>query len=399
MKGLIKRLSVLILLIFSVSAQVWAGSYYCAKMTVRPASTCTGWGKVYVGKEQTGSPQYANSDDEINGTGTKSGNVDFYLYAQGNEGYEFFGWSINESGSPVLDNSGSLPFKVTVQAASKKGEDHATLNYRYAVFKALPKFYFTATATATPVAGGTATASVAPMVYGEHWNSTSASTSATFSATPNSGYYFKGWSDTPTGAIVSSSGNYPVTLTNNTAGSTSTFNKTLYAQFEPLPDPTNISANDVELVVGQADRTVTYNLTPTSQVYNYVVASGNSGIVTVNPASVENSPNNTGTFTLHAVSKGTTTLTLTAKGFDGTTACTTTVNVTVKEKCATPVISFTDNGDNATTTITCSTAGALIYYTTNGLEPNSTNGTLYTGPFTVLENQTVKAIGLSLIHI
>lgn len=385
MKGLIKRLSVLILLIFSISAQVWAEHHYYAKVTAYPYPS--GSGKVYVGKNATNNPSYNEESSDVTiDAGSSGGNVTFHLYAQAKEGYEFYCWSENTSGEP--SSSTSSHWTAQFQASTSDGD---TKEYtRYAVFKALPKFYFTATAVAGD--GGTASASVNDMVYGEHWYSTSASTSATFIATPNLGYGFKGWSETSDGAIVNNSEHYSVPLTNNTAGST--FNKTLYAQFEPLPNPTNISANDVELVVGQADRTVTYNLTPTNQVYNYVVASGNSGIITVNPALVENSPNNTGTFTLHAISKGTTTLTLTAKKFDGTTACTTTVNVTVKEKCATPVISFTDNGDNATTTITCSTAGALIYYTTNGLEPNSTNGTLYTGPFTVLENQTVKAIGM-----
>jgi len=45
-----------------------------------------------------------------------------------------------------------------------------------------------------------------------------------------------------------------------------------------------------------------------------------------------------------------------------------------------------------TVTITCATANAKIYYTTNGSEPTETS-TLYTTPFTISETTTVKARG------
>ena len=47
-----------------------------------------------------------------------------------------------------------------------------------------------------------------------------------------------------------------------------------------------------------------------------------------------------------------------------------------------------------TVTITCATAGATIYYTTDGTAPSASNGTEYTGSFTVSSDVTVRAIAV-----
>ena len=47
-----------------------------------------------------------------------------------------------------------------------------------------------------------------------------------------------------------------------------------------------------------------------------------------------------------------------------------------------------------TVTIACTTAGASIYYTTNGTTPSTTTGTLYSSPITISETTTVKAIAV-----
>ncbi|MDD5688433.1 MAG: chitobiase/beta-hexosaminidase C-terminal domain-containing protein [Elusimicrobia bacterium] len=45
-----------------------------------------------------------------------------------------------------------------------------------------------------------------------------------------------------------------------------------------------------------------------------------------------------------------------------------------------------------TVSITCATGGAIIKYTTNGSDPSSTNGTVYSGPLTLSSDTTLKAI-------
>ena len=62
---------------------------------------------------------------------------------------------------------------------------------------------------------------------------------------------------------------------------------------------------------------------------------------------------------------------------------------------ATPVISGTTPFTTSTSvTITCSTSGATIYYTTDGSTPSATNGTQYTAQFTLTATTTVKAIAI-----
>jgi hypothetical protein len=45
-----------------------------------------------------------------------------------------------------------------------------------------------------------------------------------------------------------------------------------------------------------------------------------------------------------------------------------------------------------TVTIVCATDGASIYYTTDGTEPSSTNGTFYTAGFEITTSLTVRAV-------
>ncbi len=56
-------------------------------------------------------------------------------------------------------------------------------------------------------------------------------------------------------------------------------------------------------------------------------------------------------------------------------------------RCAAPVIAL--SGDTAT--LTCATAGAAIYYTTDGSYPSPANGTLYSAPVTAASGLTMLA--------
>ena len=64
--------------------------------------------------------------------------------------------------------------------------------------------------------------------------------------------------------------------------------------------------------------------------------------------------------------------------------------------CDHPVIAFDRTTGKAS--ITTSTLLPSIYYTTDGTEPSPSNGTLYSGPFTLTEQTTVKAIQDILIQ-
>ena len=133
---------------------------------------------------------------------------------------------------------------------------------------------------------------------------------------------------------------------------------------------------------------ITYSLTPNPCYDNVTYTSNNTGIATVSSSGV-----------VTGVAAGQTTITVSAKKIDGTTssALTTTVTVNVREKVATPVISFTptaaDNGATATAEITCSTPGTSIYYTINGGDP-TTSSTPYNGTFSVNDGDIIKAIAI-----
>ena len=69
-----------------------------------------------------------------------------------------------------------------------------------------------------------------------------------------------------------------------------------------------------------------------------------------------------------------------------------------EEALVPPVITPADGavfyGDSCEVTITCPTTGAAIYYTTNGSTPKTSSSYLYTGPFTITDTATIKAVAV-----
>lgn len=298
--------------------------------------------------------------------------------ATANTGYEFSGWSTTADGSIV---STANPYTPTLTSTSTNSGSPTNTTY-YARFAALPQFYFSATAVSAPAGAGTVSASVSEASkYGETSSSTSASTNATFTATPTSQYHFLGWSTAADGSIENTNTSYTRTITSTSTDSNSPTNTTLYARFQPYA--TSITATPATLKMGNsATRTVTYTLSP-ADAYNKVsVSSSNSGVFTA-------TCDNAGTVTVSAVDIGTATLTINALNDNDGVMATTTVTVKVTAAAATPTFSF-DNSTNKVT-ISCTTAGSTIYYTTDGSEP-TTSSDVYSGPFVQSDATTIKAI-------
>lgn len=272
---------------------------------------------------------------------------------------------------------------ITNTSNGARGNDRPNIRFTF------KKFYFSATATAT--AGGTA--SVTPTSTSVIGNSCdNATTTATFTATPNSGYRFLGWSETANGTIVSTDNPYAATITSTSTNSGSPTNTTLYARFQANVSPTAIAANQASVAtyVG-TPLAVGYTLTP-ANAYDHVAAvSSNTGVFTTEAWG------SSGTVTVTPVAAGSATLTLTAYQIDNSTPITPSaiVTVNVRNRVATPTITFAPIGDGstATATISCATSGNKIYYTINGSTP-TTSDNLYSSGFTVNDNDIVMAIAV-----
>ena len=166
----------------------------------------------------------------------------------------------------------------------------------------------------------------------------------------------------------------------HTASSTVSTATSQTLTFMPLIDPTSLSVTAAMTVYAGQTGNITYSLLPDPCYDNVTFASDATSVATVNASGV-----------VTGVSTGTATITVTAYKLDGTSNSdlTKTVTVTVKDKVATPVITFTpDPSDNtqATAEITCATPGTTIYYTLNsGAE------TAYSSAFPVNEYDVVNA--------
>ena len=355
--------------------------YYRVNVTSEPSAG----GNVYVNLAENGSATQTSAyiSGFVYGTYPTT-TIQPYLNATANSGYEFKWWSATSGG---VSANGDAACRPELSITSTDSELPTVHNY-YAQFGLKPTFYFSATAVAS--AGGTASASVASSVLGEHWNSTSATTTATFTATPNTGYALAGWSETENGAIISTDNPYTVDdFSSTSTNSESPATLTRYAHFLALPTAITTSEASLSLCAG-GNGTFTYSLTPAEAYENVAITSNNTGIATVSTSEH--------TVTVTAVAAGNTSIALAAKNASGEVLCGATVSVTVPTKWSTPSISYNDATGKINIT---SDDGATIYYNTgDGSQADPTTlSTLYTdGGFTQSTATTIKAIAVGEGH-
>ena len=268
----LKYVAAIIAMLVCFNDQSMAGNARYAKAIVH-AVPRTGAGTVYIDNN--------TSQTEKVDVRERDGNVSFELHARPNEGYAFVGWYSAETGGNRL--STNQDYTASIYTTSSDEDNPATTHY-YGRFQALPVFYFSATAEVIPPGGGTTNVSHATSAYGTELNSTSATTSATFTATANSGYDFIGWySDEGLTTQVSTSATYIRNITSSSKDSGSPTNTTLYARFEPLPT-FYFSASAV--ATPAAYGTATVNKTTTSvqgERYNSTSASTTEFIFSATP--------------------------------------------------------------------------------------------------------------------
>ena len=224
--------------------------------TQAQAKASTG-GTVYA-SWTNGSFSSATTSVKNSGTvSTTSASATAYYKAEAASGYVFKGWTWPN------DN-------YTAGYVSTNTTDQYTYDYNsessgsptVAAFKAwfAPVFNFGATATSSNNSYGAATASVTSSIEGNP-EQASASTTATFTATPVEGCTFNGWYESAdfSGTPVSTSATYTVTLNNSTPGST--VSKKLYAKFKKNPAlKWTVADLDLNIISGTTANSAAYGV-------------------------------------------------------------------------------------------------------------------------------------------
>lgn len=186
--------------------------------------------------EHGGGTANASVTNRVEGTpNAQSGSAQASFTAEPYDGYVFVGWSESKSATTEECISHENPYNNVLIENFNPGSDNEVNKTLYAIFA--PVFNFSATYTKNRD-GGTVTAEVASATITGDPGDTSASTTATFRATPTEGsYVFKGWKTAVNDEDYESNENPYTTsgdknITNSTPGSTAT--KKLVAIFAPL---------------------------------------------------------------------------------------------------------------------------------------------------------------------
>lgn len=147
-------------------------------------------------------------------------------------GYVFKGWAESATGTPVsTDNPMNVTFNMTT---SHNSEQKALKKEYWAIFKEKKTFYYAATATADPAAGGSVTVDKASGSIDGTDEDDSKTVQITFSATPNTGYIFVRWEDA-SGNTLSTDATYKPTLTVTSTNGSSPTRFDYKAIFQELP--------------------------------------------------------------------------------------------------------------------------------------------------------------------
>ena len=375
-----------ILLLSAISTNLWATRYYYAEVTANAIGP-TGAGTVYAEGNQSNGNVSETSSTAGGNTTSQGGAVSFTFTASPKDNYDFKGWTLTNNVNGNIESE-ALQYSKSFNASNNSGDENASKNYIYAIFAEKPLFYFRATAVVTP--SGAGTASINPTTTstrGAKWNSTSATATSNYSATANSNYHFTGWSSTEDGSIISTDNPYIATITSTSKTSNNPTVTTYYARFQPYPTSLSASPATITLGAGDSSDPIEVTVSPANAWKNLNYISNNSNIATIDASGVVTAGN----------IAGSTTITIQALKEDGNTVtATTSVSITVKDKCIAPVFEIVPDASGNTATVsitTITTEPVSIYYTLNGNDP-TTGSTLYTGPFTVNDGQTIKAFAV-----
>lgn len=201
------------------------------------------------------SPSYSSSSvskEQEHGFLDININDTYYIWVKPNTGFN----KVSMSGdfSDNTNKSSGQYYQVSFKGSTSTTSKTVTVTFK-------TTYYFSATATPNISAFGSATAKVDASI--ESTNSSESKT-ATFAATPNSGYVFAGWGATADATTYESTANpYYPKITNTTSGSTA--QKKLYAIFKPvfyfrvaaqkIYDHGTVSASVANSVIGEPTET------------------------------------------------------------------------------------------------------------------------------------------------
>lgn len=248
----------------SITTPIWGGDTILRRMLLVALLCLLGWGeawgisqtkltvnivgggKVAITKSNSAPSSYSDTSvSESTYHGLTIGTTDtYYIWVQPNTGF-----NIASMSGDFTDNTNKTSgqyYQVSFKGSTTGVNKTVTITFQ-------TTYYFSATATPNYESFGSASAEVGDASIVSV--NASESTTATFTATPNSSYEFAGWGTSHNAASYESTSNpYSTSITNTTPGSTAS--KTLYAIFKPVFNFT-ATAEKINGNFGEVSATVT----------------------------------------------------------------------------------------------------------------------------------------------